>query len=261
MKIYSVQNPKIKNLKKITKKNFFLVEGTIEFEMAIKGNYNPIKIFIYKKIFSRYDLISSYKSNVIYVNKNVYKKLAYRKNSNGIVSLFQEKPLQKLKNVKIFNKNNYLIIIILDGIEKPGNIGAILRVSESIGAYMVILCNVKTYIFNPNIIRCSLGSVFTNKIFIEKKSDFIIYWLKKNMIKIFVSGFNKNAVNLYKTKFSCNKYFSVVFGSENKGVSKKWIKEANKIINIPMFGKINSLNVSHSMSIISYEIIRQIFYN
>ncbi|WP_238785157.1 TrmH family RNA methyltransferase [Blattabacterium cuenoti] len=225
--------------------------------MAIKGGFTPIKIFIYEKIFLKFNLIKTYENILFSISRNIFEKLVYRKNSDGIIVLFKEKQLHRLKTINFNNnKNLYNLIIILDGIEKPGNLGAMLRIANSIGVKMIILCNMKTYIFNSNVIRNSLGSVFTNKIIIEK-IDFVIHWLKKNNIKIIVSGLQENSENLYNVDFSSIYDFSIVFGSENKGVSNIWMNNAYKIIKIPMFGDIDSLNVNSAMSIITYEIIRQ----
>ncbi len=257
-KIHSLQNTEIKNLIKIYKKknyiNMFLVEGIKEFEMAIEGNFFPKKIFICEKIFHEYNMIQLFHSITCFISIKIFKKLAYRDNSGGILALFIEKSMNKLKNIKI---NNHSLILILDGIEKPGNIGSMLRTADAAGIQIIILCNMKTYIYNSNIIRCSLGSVFTNNIFIEKKES-ILSWLQENKIKIVVTGFHKheNTMNLYQTKLNFSK-LAIVFGSENKGVSNIWFEKANKIINIPMFGNIDSLNVSNAMSVIIYEIIRQ----
>nr|WP_238784582.1 TrmH family RNA methyltransferase [Blattabacterium cuenoti] len=201
-------------------------------------------------------MIESYHSITFLIGMKIFKKLAYRKNSGGIIALFREESSidHKLKNEKI--TDNFLILI-LDGIEKPGNIGAILRTADAAGVNIIILCNMKTYIYNSNVIRCSLGSVFTRKIFIEKIES-IISWLQENKVKIVVTGFcnHKKAKNLYKTKLS-DSNLAIVFGSENKGISNIWLKKANEIITIPMFGNVDSLNVSHAVSIIMYEMIRQ----
>ncbi|WP_185870615.1 RNA methyltransferase [Blattabacterium cuenoti] len=256
-KIYSLRNIAIKNFIKIYKTNSmetFLVEGVKEFEMAVKGKYLPIKIFIYKKIFHQYNIIKSFRNVVFFISKRIFKKLVYRKNTGGIVALFKNHSTEKkLKNmIKI---PNHPFIIILDGIEKPGNLGAILRIAEAAGVHFIILCNIKTYIFNSNVIRSSLGSIFTTKIFIEEPKS-IFSWLKEKKIEIVVAGFHqKKSIKLYTTQFSSN--LAIILGSENKGVSDFWLKKAHKIITIPMFGHIDSLNVSHAMSIIIYEVIRQ----
>ncbi len=264
-KIYNIQNTKIKNLIKILKKknymNIFFVEGIKEFEMAIKGKFLPKKIFICEKIFHEYNMIEPFYSITFIISMKIFKKLAYRENSGGIIALFKEKKyVNQLKNIKIYNQNSSLILI-LDGIEKPGNIGAMLRIADAANIHIIILCNMKTYVYNSNIIRCSLGSLFTRNIFMEKIES-IMYWLQKNKIKIIATGFDKHkkAINLYHTQFSHNN-IAIVFGSESKGVSNIWLKKANKIITIPMFGNIDSLNVSNAMSIIIYEIIRQKNYS
>ncbi|WP_185866129.1 TrmH family RNA methyltransferase [Blattabacterium cuenoti] len=261
-RIHSLQNTKIKDLIKIYKKknyvNEFVIEGIKEFEMAIKGNFFPKRIFICEKIFHEYGMIESYHTITFLISMKIFKRLAYRKNSGGIIALFREKSDHKLKNEKIID--NFLILI-LDGIEKPGNIGAILRTADAAGVRIIILCNMKTYIYNSNIIRCSLGSVFTRTIFIEKIES-IISWLQENKIKIVVTGFynHKKAKNLYETKLSYST-LAIVFGSENKGISNIWLKKANEIITIPMFGNVDSLNVSHAVSIIIYEMIRRKTYS
>ncbi|ACX83763.1 (guanosine-2'-O-)-methyltransferase [Blattabacterium sp. (Periplaneta americana) str. BPLAN] len=256
--IYGIHCHKIKNLRKIYKKSsrkIFFVEGIKEFEMAIKGNFFPIEIFICKKIFHKYNLIKSFNHIVFFISIKAFKKLAYRENSGGIIALFKRKNLERLENIKIY-KNPF--ILILDGIEKPGNLGSMLRIADAVGVHFIILCNIKTYIYNPNIIRCSLGSVFTNKILIEKKKS-IISWLQKKKIEIVVTGFHEKAIQLYRTKFSSR--LAIVLGSENKGVSPIWLNIAHKIVTIPMFGDMDSLNVSNAMSIMIYEVLRQRNYN
>ncbi|WP_185864570.1 TrmH family RNA methyltransferase [Blattabacterium cuenoti] len=264
--LYSLKNTKIKNLiksyKSINKKNkLFIVEGIKEFEMAVKGKFYPIEIFICDEIFEKYNLVKLFKSIIFYISIKVFQKISYRENSGGIIALFKEKKMNTLKNINICKKN--AIILILDGIEKPGNIGSILRTANAVGVNMIILCNMKTYIFNSNVIRSSLGSIFTISIFIEKKMETIFHWLKKNNIKILTTGFHNNShyvvKNIYKTKLYYDR-IAIVFGSEDKGVSSIWLDKADHIINIPMFGDINSLNVSNAVSIIIYEIIRQKYY-
>ncbi|AGW86257.1 (guanosine-2'-O-)-methyltransferase [Blattabacterium sp. (Nauphoeta cinerea)] len=261
-KIYSSQNTEIKDLIKIYRKknymNTFLVEGIKEFKMAIKGNFYPQKIFICEKIFHEYDMVQSFHSITFIISMKIFKKLAYRNNSGGILALFKEKKyMNQLKNIKLVHHYSSLILI-LDGIEKPGNIGAMLRIADAADIHMIILCNMKTYMYNSNIIRCSLGSIFTRNIFLEKIES-VICWLQQNKIQIITTGFcrHKKAINLYHIQFYHYKNIAIVFGSENKGVSNIWLKKANKIITIPMFGNVDSLNVSTAMSIVIYEIIRQ----
>jgi rRNA methylases len=224
--------------------------------MAIKGNFSPKRIFICEKIFHKYEMIQSFDPITFFISIKIFKKLAYRDNSGGIIALFQEqKYINQLKNIKVDHSS---LILILDGVEKPGNIGAMLRIADAININIIILCNMQTYIYNSNVVRCSLGSVFTRNIFLEKIES-IIDWLQKNKIKIITTGFDNHqkAINIYHAKFYHFHKIAIVFGSEKKGVSKIWLEKANQIITIPMFGNIDSLNVSNAMSIIVYEIMRQ----
>ncbi|WP_223843698.1 TrmH family RNA methyltransferase [Blattabacterium cuenoti] len=171
--------------------------------------------------------------------------------------MFQEKRRwnHQLKNINFLKEKDYSLLV-LDGIENPGNLGAIFRTSLAIGFDMIILSNIKTYIFNPNVIRCSLGYVFSINIYIENKINCVIKWLKKNKFQIFTTGCNQKSTNLYKCQFTHSK-IALVLGSENKGLSHIWFRESHKVLHIPMFGYIDSLNVSNAMSIIGYEIMRQ----
>ncbi|WP_238783767.1 RNA methyltransferase [Blattabacterium cuenoti] len=254
-----IHNLKIRNLIKIYKKNnrkIFFVEGFKEFEMAIKGGFSPIKIFLCKKIFQKYNFIEFFHHLIFYISQKDFKRIAYREKTGGIITLFKRNDsfFEKLKNIK---KPKNSLILILDGIEKPGNLGGILRTANATGIHFVMLCNIRTYIFNPNVIRCSLGSVFNTKIIFDQKKS-IISWLQENDIKIIVTGTDlhkEKSVLLYKTKFPT--HLAIVLGSEDKGVSPIWFHIAHEIITIPMFGNVDSLNVSNAMSIIIYEIIRQ----
>ncbi|WP_185872852.1 TrmH family RNA methyltransferase [Blattabacterium cuenoti] len=250
-----VKNIKIKKLIKTYKNNnkLFFVEGIMEFKMAIKGNYIPNKILICKDIFDNYNIIKSFNSIIIFISLNIFQKLVYRKNSGGIIGIFQKLILKTIQNI-IPPKNS--LIVILDGIEKPGNLGAILRTADSAGVNFIICCNLQTSIFNTNVIRCSLGSVFTQQIMIEDKK-LILDWLKQHNIEIVSTSTNLKSTNLYDTYFASSSSLAIVLGSENKGLSNDWLKKSNKIIKIPMFGFIDSLNVSNVFSIIIYEIIRR----
>ncbi|WP_185883031.1 TrmH family RNA methyltransferase [Blattabacterium cuenoti] len=257
-KINSIQNTKIKYLKKVygkKKLGFFIVEGLHEFQIAIKNQFIPTKIFICKDIFYQDDIVQNYQSIIYFISIKIFNKLVYRKNSGGIIALFREKKIHdNLINMKLVRNS---LILILDGIEKPGNLGSMLRTATAAGFCMIILHNMKTYIFNPNVIRCSIGTVFNNRFIIENNIKKILSWIRKNRVEIVATGFHKKSINLYENNFRNLFSIAIVFGSEHQGLSKIWYKIADKIIKIPMFGNIDSLNVSNAMSIIVYEIIRQ----
>ncbi|WP_247003863.1 TrmH family RNA methyltransferase [Candidatus Karelsulcia muelleri] len=144
----------------------------------------------------------------------------------------------------------------MENLEKPGNIGAILRTASAIGVDAVFFCDEKIDLYNPNIVRSSLGSVFNNNIAISNTKS-IISWLKKKQIKIFPTSVRESAQRLYNINFK-NIPLAIVIGQEKKGLSKVWFKEASDIIQIPIKNKyIDSLNVSNATAIILFEIYRQ----
>nr|WP_110480541.1 TrmH family RNA methyltransferase [Candidatus Karelsulcia muelleri] len=221
--------------------------------MALKANYIPEYIFLYKKIY-KYEFISNFFRKQFFISYQIYKKISFRKKTGGIIASFFKKKFY-IKKIKI---NLTTFLLVLEGIEKPGNLGAILRTTEAAGIDAVLLCNNTIDIFNPNVIRSSLGAVFTNNITIENYEN-IILWLKTKKIKIISTSVknNKNNIkNIYNLKLE-NKSLAIVIGAESKGLSENWFKSSNIIIHIPMKGKIDSLNVSTSTAIILFEIIRQ----
>ncbi|MGX7590744.1 TrmH family RNA methyltransferase [Candidatus Karelsulcia muelleri] len=144
----------------------------------------------------------------------------------------------------------------MENLEKPGNIGAILRTASAVGADAVFICDENIELYNPNIVRSSLGSVFNNNIAISN-TKYIISWLKKKEIKIFPTSVSESAQMLYNINFK-NIPLALVIGQEKKGLSKVWFKEASDIIQIPIKNKyIDSLNVSNATAIILFEIYRQ----
>ncbi|XZQ50808.1 MAG: TrmH family RNA methyltransferase [Candidatus Karelsulcia muelleri] len=221
--------------------------------MALKANYIPEYIFLYKKIY-KYEFISNFFRKKFFISYQIYKKISFRKKTGGIIASFFKKKFY-IKKIKI---NLTTFLLVLEGIEKPGNLGAILRTTEAAGIDAVLLCNNTIDIFNPNVIRSSLGAVFTNNITIDNYEN-IILWLKTKKIKIISTSVKnniKNIKNIYNLKLE-NKSLAIVIGAESKGLSENWFKSSNIIINIPMKGKIDSLNVSTSTAIILFEIIRQ----
>lgn len=263
MKILSLDNKKIKNLLKLQKKSryrkiksMFVIEGIKEFKMAISTLYQIEEIFICPEIFNikYFYLLNKYK--ITKISEKIFKKISYRKTSGGLIAISKIKKFF-LEKINITTKS---IILILDKIEKPGNLGSILRSVDAAGIDTVILSDPKTDIFNPNVIRSSIGAVFNINIVIETYKN-IIPWLLKNKIKIITTAFEKKSKNIFEINFQKIFAIAIIFGSENKGLSNHWIKIKNENIKIPMTGKIDSLNISTALAIIIFEIIRQRFYN
>jgi TrmH family RNA methyltransferase len=193
---------------------------------------------------------TNFKATVfIKITKQVFDKLAYRENRDGLIALVQA-TYKSLADIKLSANP---LIIVLESIEKPGNLGAILRTADAAYVDAVIVCDKKTDIFNPNVIRSSLGCVFTNQV-VTCSADECLTWLEEKKIKSYAAA-------LTATKFYHQADFknasAIFMGTEADGLSDTILNNANQQIKIPMSGKIDSLNVSTSCSIIVFEAKRQ----
>ena len=253
--ITSSDNKDIKHLIKLVNKprlrkesKSFVVEGKRELEMAFSNGYLIKKIYCNPNIVDPKAIKSKYDSEIIEVNNDIYSKISFRSSTEGIIGIV----FQKNNNFKL-DDDKINLAIVLDGIEKPGNIGAILRSCDSADVDLIILNNEKCDLYNPNLIRSSLGSIFSQKI-VSMKSDDTLDFLKDNRFKIYATSLStKNSIE--KIKFSDSS--AIVLGSESVGISKFWLNNSDELIKIPMLGLVDSLNVSVSAAITLYEVNRQ----
>ena len=193
-------------------------------------------------------------SEIISISKEVYQKLAYRDTTEGILAVAKSKPLE-LNNLNLKSKNP--LILVAEAPEKPGNIGALLRTADAANVDAVIIANPKTDMYNPNIIRSSVGCVFTNKIATGSTKD-VIHFLKDNNINIYCAALQ--ASTDYHTQ-DYTKPTAIVVGTEATGLSDEWLKHATQNIIIPMQGEIDSMNVSVAAGILIFEAKRQRQFN
>ena len=257
MIINSLQNEKIKNIVKLLKSSrerleqgLFTIEGYREISLAMAGNVEIVNIFYCAELSKR--SITSFKiapEKIIELAPKVLKKLSLRENPDGFLALAKMRQA-KLDDIKL--KINPLVII-LEAIEKPGNLGAILRTADAAGADAVIINQAKTDIYNPNVIRASQGTVFTVPVVVAS-GQATREWCNKNKIKIFAT-----APTAKKEYFGVDfrKGSAILLGAEDKGLSQEWLTTADEQIKIKMRGKIDSLNVSASAAIILFEALRQ----
>lgn len=256
--ITSIQNPFIKSLVQLQEKaksrkqsGTFLIEGKREIELAIKGNYKLETILFLPELISAEQItkFSNSQINLIEINKEVYQKLAYRDTTEGIIAIAKTKSLQ-LSDLKL-PKNP--LILVMESIEKPGNIGAMLRTCDAAKVDAVILANPKTDLYNPNIIRSSVGCLFTNQI-ASGTTDEVIAFLKQNNINIYGATLqNSNAYHEINYTTST----ALVVGTEATGLTQAWRDNATQNIIIPMQGEIDSMNVSVASAILIFEAKRQ----
>ncbi|MFD2824256.1 TrmH family RNA methyltransferase [Lacinutrix iliipiscaria] len=257
--ITSAKNPYIKELVLLKEKSkvrkqsqLFLIEGLREISLAIKGDYEIDTILFYPELFSENQLnnLTTPQLNVVEVSKDVYQKLAHRDTTEGIIAIAKTKA-NSIENIK-FNTPNPLILIA-EAPEKPGNIGALLRTSDAANVDAVIIANPKTDLYNPNIIRSSVGCVFTNQVATGSTSE-IIQFLKDKNINIYCAALQASAD--YHTQ-DFTKATAFVVGTEATGLSEEWLKYATQNIIIPMQGEIDSMNVSVAAGILIFEAKRQ----
>jgi len=260
--ISSTQNSYIKELfllkekSKVRKKTqTFLIEGLREISLALKGGYQIQTVLIDASIISDEKingLLNSTESliEVIEISKDIYKKLALRESTEGVLAVATAKDLS-LESIQ-FEKPNPLILVA-EAPEKPGNIGALLRTADAAGIDAVLIANPKTDIYNPNIIRSSVGCVFTTNIATGSTSE-IISFLKENSINIYGAALTASVE--YQT-INYQHRAAIVVGTEATGLSEEWLENSTKNIIIPMRGAIDSMNVSVSAAIILFEAVRQ----
>ncbi|WP_298767465.1 RNA methyltransferase [uncultured Polaribacter sp.] len=257
--ITSIHNTYIKELLKLQekarerkKKGFFLIEGKREISLAIQSNYTFDTVLFVSDLISEQDILTLFNENVnrIVISKEVYQKLAYRSSTEGIIAVTKSKDFS-LKNISLNNKNP--LIIVAESLEKPGNIGALLRTADAANVDAVLIANPKSDLYNTNIIRSSVGCVFTNQIGVGTSEE-IIAFLEKNKVNIF-------ATTLQNSNEYCKEDYTVataiVVGTEATGLSDVFREKATQNINIPMQGKIDSMNVSVATAIVVFEAKRQ----
>jgi len=272
--ISSLQNPLVKQILQLTEKSrerrklgLFVIEGKREIQLALKGGYTLKTVMICKDIITEMEL-SEIKNNlsetteIIDVSIEVYQKLGYRTTTEGILAISQTKDFS-LKNLQLGSRHpgpvegKNSLILVAEAPEKPGNIGALLRTADAANLDAIIFANPKTDMYNPNILRSSVGCVFTNAIAIGSTTEIITYLKGKN-INIYCAALQGS-----KDYHSCDftKNSAIVMGTEDIGLSTEWLKNSVENIIIPMRGEIDSLNVSVAAGILIFEAKRQRGFN
>jgi TrmH family RNA methyltransferase len=187
--------------------------------------------------------------NLIEISREVYQKLAYRDTTEGIIAVAKTKSHQ-LSDLQL-PKNP--LILVMESIEKPGNIGAMLRTCDAAKVDAVIIANPKTDLYNPNMVRSSVGCLFTNQIATASTEETIDF-LQQNNIN-FYSATLQNSTSYHTQNFS--KPTALVVGTEATGLTEPWREKATQNIIIPMQGEIDSMNVSVAAAILLFEAKRQ----
>ncbi len=260
MLITSHQNPRFKRLlalrqrRKGEKEGLFLIEGAMEVAMAIKGGVE-IASFHFSPPLLRKDgerllqEVSQAKVPWVELAPPLFQRVSYRDTPDGVLAVARryKKGLRELS----LGKNP--LIVVVEALEKPGNLGAILRTGDAGGVNGVVVCDPVVDLFNPNVIRASRGTLFTLQVAVTSSQD-ALKWLKEQGIGIVVTTPHASAeytqVNYANPK-------AIVAGSEHEGLKGIWMEAADHVVRIPMLGKADSLNVATTVAVVLYEALRQ----
>ncbi len=260
--ITSFHNPLIKQIVLLQEKsrerrktNLFVIEGQREISLALKGGYLFKTLLFCSEIISEEELFALKESansetEFIEITSEIYEKLAYRSSTEGVLAIAHTKTLQ-LANLQLATSNP--LILIAEAPEKPGNIGALLRTADAAKVDAVIIANPKTDLYNPNIIRSSVGCLFTNTIATGSTLE-IISFLKDNKINIYCAALQ---ASVHYDTIDFKKATAIVVGTEATGLSEEWLQNSTQNIIVPMQGEIDSMNVSVAAGILIFEAKRQ----
>jgi TrmH family RNA methyltransferase len=262
MLITSKQNPKIKNTAKLKMKKYrdeaqkFLIEGYYPIKFALENNYPMEELYVcpalLREKFDNADLISKLEEKGVFVTEvpeHVFTKLSSLESPEGLVAVAPQKN-QFLKDHKAVQNGIYVVI---ESIEKLGNLGAIFRLVDNAGANGVIVCDMRADIYNSESIRSSVGTFFSINI-LQSSSKEAVEWCKGNGIKTLATS--PQGSETY-TEVDLTGDIAIVMGTEYAGLSDIWMRNADVKIKIPMFGQANSLSVTASTAVVLYEVVRQ----
>lgn len=265
MIISSLSNSIIKETARLKKagerkeQGLVLIDGAREIELAVKSGWEITALFYCPALIKRVRIKSASgaggkffglaSQKIIEITATVFNKICYKEKPDGFLATARPRETS-LSDIKLGKSP---LIVILEAVEKPGNLGAILRTAYAVGADAVIINNSQTDIYNPNVIRASEGYVFREKIVKASISE-TVKWLKEKKIKSFAAATSgpKNY-----TKVNLRGPAAIVLGSEADGLSEEWLKAADELIKISMPVGMDSLNVSVATAVILFEALRQ----
>lgn len=256
--ITSLKNPRIKQLVRLRDRKerdsstLFLIEGYRELLRAVDSGLAVEELYFCPEFFlgsNENRLIERVRGEKFICSKEVFKKVSYRDRPDGLLAVAK----QVKRSLQEITFKNVPFIAIAESIEKPGNLGTILRTADAAGLDAVIVCDRKTDIYNPNVVRASIGTLFTTSV-VQTSSADALQWLKSKGIEIIAA--TPSAKCLY-TEADLTKPIAIAFGAEQYGLTDLWMENASCLVKIPMHGIADSLNVAMSTGILLYEAGRQ----
>jgi RNA methyltransferase, TrmH family len=255
MDITSLQNPRVKHIVKLRddkkrrkQDGLMLVEGYDEIQLALTAGHKPQTLITSPELVS--GKMEGLSAETLTVSRAVFEKISYRDNPDGWLAVF---PIPQTSLDSKSLPPNSSLIIVAESIEKPGNLGAILRTADAAQVDAVLICDPRVDIWNPNVVRASRGAVFSVPV-VETDNASALEWLKERKMRVLATTPSADA--LY-TDVSLRDPIAVAVGTEDEGLTDFWLSNADVKVKIPMMGKVNSLNVSVSTALIVYEAVRQ----
>jgi TrmH family RNA methyltransferase len=254
MDITSLQNPRIKHIVRLRDEKrqrradgLMLVEGYDEIQLALAAGHRPRTLFSAPELASRE--IDGVSAEHVTVNRAVFEKISYRENPDGWLAVFPI-PQVSLTDLQLSNSP---LVIVAEAVEKPGNLGAILRTADAAHVDALLVCDPRVDLWNPNVVRASRGAVFSVPT-VECDNASALEWLKEREIRILAATPSANKIY---SDIDLRQPVAVAVGTEDAGLTDFWMSKAAMKVKIPMMGKVNSLNVSVSTALIVYEAVRQ----
>lgn len=261
MELTSLQNPKVKRAfalrdrRERDREGVTILEGYRELTRAhaagipIRETFYCREMFVGENNDALLDTLRDAGSAIYECSANVLRKIAYRERPEGLIAIAE----MKRKGLDEIPAKPDGLYLVAETIEKPGNLGSILRSADAVGATAVIVCNKQTDIFNPNVIRASTGAIFSMPL-AETTSEEALAWLRNLGIKTLAATPH---THLYHTDVDMKQGVAIVVGAEQYGLSDYWMNSADLQVLIPMLGKMDSLNVATAATILLYEAARQ----
>ncbi|MDR4989170.1 MAG: RNA methyltransferase [Bacteroidales bacterium] len=266
--ITSMQNPLVKQVLRLQQKaaerkktGLFVVEGRREVSLALTHGVNLHQLLLCPEVFTEdpaYPVLTMAAGDrkTVYVSRAVYNRMAYRGDAEGVLMLGEHKSRDPLQ----LTLPDSPLIVVLEAVEKPGNLGAVLRTADAAGVDAVVLADARTDLYNPNVIRSSLGCVFTLPVVSCSSSEAIAWltnagsWPGEKQPRIYAAALQTDTL-YYDSDMRGPS--ALVFGAEDKGLSAPWQAAAHQTIKIPMSGSIDSLNIGASVAVLCFEARRQ----
>ncbi|MCX7607932.1 MAG: RNA methyltransferase [Anaerolineales bacterium] len=253
--ITSLQNPRVKYIVKLRddrrlrqRDGVMLVEGAYEIELALAGGMHPREVFFCGEL-AAVQSVTGLNLKPLTVSRSVFEKMSHREGPDGWLAVF---PLPR-RTLEQLSLSRTPLLVLVESVEKPGNLGAILRTSDAVGADGLLVCDPRVDVYSPNVVRASRGTLFTLPV-IETTSAEALAWLRAHEIRVLAATPQAKTVHF---QVDLRGPLCIAVGAEDEGLSTFWLENADLRVKIPMVGKVNSLNVSVSTAVLLYEAIRQ----